>query len=260
MIETKETFLIQLKELILEHLQDNTRPVVIFSSVWPILKVMNANGPEAVESILSCILEACGNRTVLMPTFAGGFKDGVCNLDTTKSSTGVLTELFRVRPGVKRSLSAFFPYAVLGPESEEVASLIADEAWGKGSVYEWMEIKDVNFLLLGTDPTHCSYLHRFEWVLKDKIKFRFDKSFSGTLIRDQKAIEVTEILQVRRLDPPVVNTFIHLTPHLKDAQAKFSSLQGISITSYSAQNLYRAVLPLIEADPLSIVKNRKDYE
>lgn len=239
--------------------QDNC-PIVIFSSAWPFLKEMHKNDILDVENLLDILMETAGTRSILMPSFTRGFTEGICNLDIESSSTGVLSECFRKRPGVRRTLSAFFPFAISGPDIDEVINLKPKHAWGEGSIYEWMEQRNVCFLMFGTHPTHCSYLHRLEWLAKSVINYRFDKVFSGKLIREGVSIDLEETLFVRKLDPPVVNDFTVLMPFLESMGMKLNKPRGVSISSYHPNELLAQVLPIIRRDPFFTVKNRKDYE
>lgn len=76
-------------------------------------------GAEAV--IAACLAAVEPGGTVMMPTFNHGqreaFDDDRCVFDLarTKSVNGAVTEAFRKRPNVKRSLHPSHPYAALGP-------------------------------------------------------------------------------------------------------------------------------------------------
>lgn len=254
------TVLSEIAAAIKELVPTDQRPVVVYPSSWPFLRQMGKSDREAVESLVSCTLEALGDRTVLMPTFTRGYSDGLCNLDQEPSITGVMTECFRKRPGVQRTLSAFFSFAVSGDHHPELLELKADHAWGPGSLYQWMEEQDVRFLMLGTHPTHCSYLHRLEWLARDIVTYRYDKSFDGQIIRDGIRHALTETLFVRRLDPPVVMDFTALEPGLREAGMVQRTVAGASLAAYDVGSVLQWVLPLLRRDPWVIVKNRTDYQ
>lgn len=243
-----------------KHIGSDNSPIVIFSSLWPFFKACKRYDQTAVDELLDLILEISEKRNVLMPTFTGGFKEGKINLDTEVCTTGILAETFRKRANVKRTNSAFFSYSIIGPDSTYVSELVAKHSWGEGSVYEWMEKSNAKFIMLGTDPTHCSYLHRLEWLARNVVKFRYDKVFKGQMIKNGKSFDIEEILFVRRLDPPVENEFLFLNEIFTRNNFLISSVEGVKISSYFTSDLIKYVLPLIEKDPFCVVKNRADYE
>ena len=155
-------FLSDVRTALDELMPEADRPVVVYSAAWPIMRELGRADQPAVEQIVDVILEAAGDRTVCMPTFTRGYHDGVSNLDNELSSTGIISELFRQRPGTSRTLSAFFSFAARGPMAAQVRNLKPADAWGDGSLYEWMESSAARFIMLGAHPTHCSYLHRLE--------------------------------------------------------------------------------------------------
>jgi len=247
-------FLQSLQSAVKELIGEDDRPIVMYSSIWPLMREMGQNDIGAVQRILDALLPVFGDRTLLMPTFVKGYVDGICNLDKERSSTGTLTECYRVSPGVQRTLSAFFPFSVSGKAVDELIDLAPTHAWGEGSVYEWMEKRNACFLMLGTNPTQCSYLHRFEWLVRDKIDYRYNKTFSGNIIRDGSVMKLTETLYVRRRSLQIYNDFSFMQPILKKAGAVTISLNGISIAAYHARNLLEEALPIFQNDPLIAVK------
>ncbi len=242
-------------------MKDNNRPVVVFSALWPLMTVLNSPRQEIPEKVLQVLMSLVGkDRDLLMPTFTNGYQEGVCDLDKVTSTTGVLSETFRQSLGVKRSLSAFFSFGIKGPHEEEFCSLQPKDAWGEGSCYHWMEEQDALFLMMGTHPTNCSYVHRMEWLARAKINYRYPKKFSGTLIRNGVSHLMDETLYVRALDPSPVNDFTVLQDSFLAHGMKILSLEGVSIAAMTAQAMKQAYLPLLEQDPLITVENRDLFE
>jgi aminoglycoside N3'-acetyltransferase len=73
--------------------------------------------------------------------------------------TGVISESFRQRPDARRSRSAFFSFAMTGPDRDDLVALMPREAWGEGSLYHWMLAADTQIVTIGIHPTHCSFSH-----------------------------------------------------------------------------------------------------
>lgn len=237
---------------------DDGRPVVVYAAIWPLARLLGTRD-RAFPNQLSERLEAIvgDNRSLLMPTFVPGYTDGLCDLDTTPSNTGQLSEAFRQRPGVRRTVSAFFPFAVHGPDADAVIALRPQHVWGDGSLYEWFEKTDVRFLMLGAHPTHCSYLHRME--PRVGVPYRYEKTMSGTVCHEGREFELTEELYVRTLDPLALNDFTGLHGALCDGGMKTQLIKGIPISEMGAVAMRDAFLPILQADPLCVVKNRDDF-
>ncbi len=253
-------FLSEVRDAIKAAVGSDHRPVVVYSAVWPFFRELRQADHAAVESLLEVLLSVVGQRTLLMPTFSSGFANGVCNLDVERSLTGVLSETFRRQAGTRRTLSAYFSFAVSGEDADAVAALQPVHAWGPDSVYEWMETRDACFLMLGTHPTQCSYLHRAEWLARELVSYRFDKTFQGQLVRDGRRISITETLYVRQMEPPVVNDFTVLAPVLSRAGMVTTSPRGVPIAAYHAKAALAETVAGLRRDPLLLVKNRHDYE
>jgi aminoglycoside 3-N-acetyltransferase len=249
----------QLDNVLRELLDSDERPVVIFSSAWPFFRAMGRADQVTVSRLLSIITNAVGERSLLMPAFSSGYGKGVCDLDNEPSTTGVLSEAFRCMPGNVRTLSAFFSYSIRGPAAQQVTDLMPTYAWGDHSIYHWMELQNARFLMLGTDPTHCSYIHRIEWLLRDVIRYRYIKAFDGILMRGGKTIPAREQLYVRHRTPEASNDFSPLKPILESSGMVARSVQGIPITMYDAQQVLGGVLPAMQADPLIAVVNKHDF-
>lgn len=253
------SFLEQLDAALRNLATQDERPVVVSAAMWPVLKAMGRKDPAAVDEVLDLLIGLFARRGLLMPSFTHGFNaEGMCDLDTEPGSTGVLSEALRRRPGVVRTLSAWFSYLALGPCADEVLGLQPEEAWGEGSVYAWMELRDVCFLMLGTHPTHCSYLHRLEWLAQ--VPYRFNKPFNGVLVRHGRQHVVQETLYVRCINPiEAVNDFTLLMPQLREAGMREIRFEGISLAAYEAGTLRNAVLPVLRADSLYVLKNRNSF-
>lgn len=251
----------QLKEVLQGLLGQSSQPVVVFSATWPFSRVLGMSGMVVSNTLLSLLQEIIGeNRSLLMPSFARGYRNGIAELDTEPSTTGMLSEHFRQCPQTIRTLSAFFSYNVLGPDDNLLFSLRPEHAWGDGSVYHWMEENNARFLMLGTHPTHCSYLHRVEWLLRDKINYRHLKTFTGEIHYRGQIVPMKETLLVRSLEPEMINDFTIIQDILLDGGMTQTSLNGIAISAMDAKDMCQAYWKALNQDPYLTVKNRELFE
>lgn len=253
--------LASLREFASRTIAKDESPIVVYASLWPFSRVFGVPQEQLARQITEMFLELSnGKRDLLMPSFAAGYKNNLCNLDTEKSSTGLLSEYFRTLPDSKRSLSAFFSFNVIGPRAEEICGLQPQDAWGTGSVYEWMELNNAHFFMIGIHPTHCSYLHRLEWLVRDQINYRFIKEFGGNIIRGGKTYQVRENLFVRSANPPAINDFTPLHNDLLAGGAEIFEIEKLPLSQIRADGILKACLPRMKSDPLFVLKNRQDFE
>ena len=253
--------LVELQNKLEELLSLDSNPVVAHIALWPFFRVLDVPQRQLPMQFLQMLQDLVGsNRDLIMPTFTNGYHNGICDLDVEKCYTGVVAEAFRKLPNCERSLSAFFSYAILGPSSEAFGKLQPENAWGDGSTYEWMEKENASFLMLGTHPTHCAFLHRMEWLSRERINYRYVKPFSGEIIRGRKKYNLTEKLYVRSLTPPVVNDFTTIYACLRENGMSVEKFDDVSVAHMTATKMRDAFLPLLWEDPLITVKNRADYE
>ena len=240
----------ELKKLVTQ----NGRPVVVFAAIWPCARALNVSPKELPSLLLDLFttLIDTTKRDLIMPTFAKGYENGLCNLDLTPSTTGILSENFRQDPTSHRSLSAFFSFNIKGPNAVEFSNLKPLDAWGDGSTYQWMENQNANFLMLGTHPTHCSYLHRLEWLCRESIFYRYRKPFHGTIIRNKQDVIMEETLFVR--DPLFFNDFTPLNNPLINGGMISSLVNGLHLSWVDTKTIRNVCVPLITQDPYIILK------
>lgn len=231
------------------------RPVVAFAGLWRIMSAFPSK-ETAARDVLDALLEAVGpGRTLFMPTFTPGFHEGLIDLDTAPATTGLINEMLRNTPGALRSASAFFSFAGYGPQAREASALRPLDIWGDGSFYEWMERKDAHCLMIGVPRTNCSYLHRLEWLLRDRLPYRHRKEFSGQAILEGASFTLTERLFVRDAKTDPHNDWLPYEDRLEGRGMRCERL-GRGLVSVIGTNDFRtALLPEIERDPFAFVRD-----
>ncbi len=240
---------------------DKYETLVIYSAIWPLLRIAEMPGSEATTKLCASILDRFSGRTLLMPTFTSGFgQDGICDLDSLASQTGALSEAFRKTTGVRRTKSAFFSFAVHGPKATELLSLKPEEAWGEGSLYEWIHDQDAAIVTMGLHPTHCSYTHYAEWLGRRKISYRFNKTFSGSIIHENITMAHKETLFVRQHNPTPINDFTGLLPEYQKNGMKFSQEFGFPLSCIGAQAKIKAAMNVLNQNPLALLANKEIFQ
>lgn len=237
-------------------------PVVVHAALWPLAVAARSDPSAVADAFIDALDERVvgRGRTLLMPTETAGYVDGRCDLDREPSITGALSERFRGRPGVRRTRSAFFSFAVAGPQAAELCALRPADALGCGSTYAWLQSRDARFVLLGCTSTTISYLHRGEWLARATLPYRTCKTVTGTIRVEGHDEPLTETLHVRSREPEARNDFTVLHPHFERAGLMRTSFFGVTLYAIDAQRALAVLLERLRDDPLFVLANREDFQ
>jgi aminoglycoside N3'-acetyltransferase len=226
------------------------RPIVVYSGLWTVARAWRMPLQELVEGLMATIADAAGSgRTLLMPTFTKGYVNGFLDLDTEPGTTGVLAEHMRNLPGTGRTVSAFFSFAVRGPDRDALCSLRPEHAWGDTSVYAWMEEQDAVCVTIGVTPQIISAIHRVEWHCRDVIDYRFPKLIAGQVRHGGRETPLEEQLFVRRLDLPVRNDFDAVVEPLSLHGLRETTLDGVTLASVGTKSIVNTLVPIVRERP-----------
>ena len=130
---------------------------------------MKANGKvEGVaDTVIDALMEYMKDGLLVLPTHTWDQMNenyNVFNVKTEPSCVGLLTNIFRMRPGVKRSLHPTHSVAAFGKDAEEY---IAGEEnshspCAKGGCWEKLLLRRAQILFLGCNLTKNTFIHGVE--------------------------------------------------------------------------------------------------
>lgn len=145
---------------------------------------INRKGTLLVHSSMKSIGEVEGGADTVLDALSEYMEDGLLVLpthtwsyinadnprfyvDKSPSCVGILTELFRKRPGVVRSLHPTHSVAALGKDAEEFTA--GDEKFdtpcARGSCWGKLLDREATIMLLGVDLTKNTFIHGVEeWM------------------------------------------------------------------------------------------------
>ena len=171
----------ELREL-LRNLGFSRGRVVWVQSSWNDFFNLRAK-PTDVIALMRDLLGPDG--TLVMPAFPLSPDPAkVLQIDSEPSSAGLLTEIFRRTPGVKRSIHLTSSVCALGPAAD---FLVRDHhldvyPWGPNTPYCRLMDVDARLVTLGLGRfvTNLTPLHAVECLLHDELPF-FQRVFDGTI-------------------------------------------------------------------------------
>jgi len=167
-----------LRDELTRRLPSDIEILMVHCSVNDLAPMYTGNASQ----LLDVLIELCGStRTLAMPAFFFGGADGdaaahyrkkpVFDARRAPSQMGLLSELFRRRAGVTRSLHPTHSVCAWGPRAEELVRThhLAGTTFGAGTPFSVMGSSHTAIIGLGTDYFRClTQVHAAEDLLADR--------------------------------------------------------------------------------------------
>ncbi len=211
-------------------------------------------GPRAVVEALQLSVGEQG--TLLMPTFADPAQDGRFDVRLTPSRTGVITEVFRTMPGVRRSRHVTHAVAAWGRRRDELLDGHEDTpGLGVLSPFHLAALPGVGarVLMIGCDLTTCSVVHVAEAIVRVPYLGRawypgYDRAL--TLVDEAGAERLVE-----PRDPPGDSSqFVKVAALLeRRGQLQRGRLGEATCLLFKASDAIDAAVSLLVDDPLALL-------
>lgn len=132
------------------------------------------------DMILDSFISAVGiNGTLLFPTYNFDFTKGILfDIKNTRSETGVLTEVARLRKNSYRTGHPLFSFAIIGAQIEKFKSLKNYTAFGSDSPFAMLLKSDGKIAALDVAGENCmTFYHHIEET--EDAPNRYHKKFLG---------------------------------------------------------------------------------
>jgi aminopeptidase-like protein/aminoglycoside N3'-acetyltransferase len=153
------------------------------------------------HTILGAFFDVIGAEgTLVVPTFTYSFpRQQPFDPDHSPSTCGLFTEMLRRHPEAQRSADPIFSVAALGRWAQELTSDLPPECFGKDSFWDRFRRLDgvvcnVNF------DAGSTFVHYVERCLN--VPYRYDKLFTGWIVRGGKATKRSAIYFCQDLSNP----------------------------------------------------------
>lgn len=175
----------------LDFLENKTaKNVMIISDLTKFILINKLNYDQLslfLKSVIDIFIK--NDKSIIFPSFINpSFNKGVINLDSLKSDSGILSEIFRKLPNVKRTINPYFSYCIIGKNQKKFVTINPKYDWSEKSHLGWMERNNISSIVLGTFPENNPLVHRIEFINKDIIKYREMKKFKNKIIYEGKEL------------------------------------------------------------------------
>ena len=151
--------------------------------------------------IFTNLLKIIGKKgNIFVPTYSYTFgkKYKVYDPKTTKADIGYFPNFFLKQKQVVRSNDPMMSIAGYGPDAKRILYNISDNSFGKNCALErLLKIKNLKCCHVGLGYNWIPFMHYLDW--KNKVPFRFDKTFYGYIKKNKVKKKVKWIYSARLL-------------------------------------------------------------
>ena len=211
---------------------------------------------QLLEDHCTALTEAVAGRPIWMPTFNYDFTSKHCfDVKKSRSQVGALTQHFLKHVAKWRTEVPIFSYAGTGP-MPDVAEGVPVKPFGVDSIFARLAEANGSILFYGAPIKAVTFLHYVEELCE--IVYRYDKSFSGTVIgKDGSREERTVEFHVRPMgldleyDCEKMQSDLHA-----DGVAAYVGEKDSSVIAVSARELIDYWKIKLRDDPFYFIKAR----
>lgn len=236
-------------------IKPNASLVVVHSSLGIL-----GNIPDLQNTILAALFRALpAHCTLALPTFTFSFcQTGIFDVQNTPSEVGMLGETFRKMPGVVRTQHPIYSFAVRGPLISNFLKCQGKTCWGEGSVFELMEVKNADLVMLGCGWEYCTLFHRLEELRR--VSYRYKKHFVGQIVGEDITTSVGVDMWVRKQGLPIKNCFKKLVPVLREQGVVRTQMMGRGMAeAIEAKEIMRIGNAVLEKDEFAVLDQPETY-
>lgn len=201
------------------------------------------------DAVIDAFLEAIGEEgTLVMSTLTGWFEP--FNAETSPSAVGYLSETFRKRKNVLRSLHPVHSVAAYGKNAEYITKDHDKCETGCGEGTPYLKIAELNgkAILLGVDMDRNTTMHSMEEAIDAKYLLTLDIP-APTYIDDYKNKKFT-----LKKFPPGHRDFLSMTPILRNKRLMTEGKIGNALVKViDVKPMFELGKELMEKDPLLFI-------
>lgn len=215
------------------------------------------NSDKVLDECIDAVQEAMGtDGTLIMPAFNWDYCKGnqIFDPKETPSKVGTLTEIFRKRENVRRTLTPpWSTFCIWGKESETLEAMNARTPFGEDSILQYLYEVNAKYLLLG-----CSFndgVVQVHWLEeKFQVPYRYWKEFKGFIRCGGATVENTSLMYARNLHINATIDPSFLTNQFESSASVRKTRLGLGfLKAFHTRDYVNFISPYLEKDPLVLL-------
>ncbi|MFB9887595.1 AAC(3) family N-acetyltransferase [Balneatrix alpica] len=218
-------------------------------------------GAEGIEALFRQLEQRLGpTGTLILPSFSYSLTQGeVFDVRHTPSQVGMLSEAFRQRPGVLRTLEPIFSVAVSGAAATSLSVQENHDCFGEESLFAWLHHHNARLLGLACAADRITFTHYVEQCLG--VDYRYYKTFQGQLCDHQGRLRPWHSRYLVRDTERATQVDLRLLQQRMQQQGLWQrSLCGrLPVWSVRCQDFYQSAAALVAQQPNGLIREGANH-
>ena len=192
--------------------------------------------------------------TLVIPTFSYSFAKGEdFNPSTTPSRVGLFSNFFLSLDNVKRSSNPIFSVAAIGKHAKLFMESNINDCFGKNTAFDILMSTNAISVCLGCEVRNMTFVHYVEQ--KNKVKYRYFKSFFGNLIINKKKSRLKTTYFVRKLiDESKIDLNYFQNVSLQKGKLLKANIGRFPVYAINVQNFTNIASQLLADNQYALIK------
>ncbi|PKQ70999.1 aminoglycoside 3-N-acetyltransferase [Aeromonas sobria] len=226
--------------------------LMVHSDAMVVAQFSGMGNAAGIETFWTCLEQWLGGH-LLVPTFSYSPMAGESfDPAQTPSKVGLMTELFRLREGVVRTLDPIFSMAISGPQGPVLVTRECHDCFGQESPFGWLAEQDGWLMGLGCLPS-TTFTHYVEQRLG--VSYRYHKAFAGQVRVDCQLREWQADYYVRDLTLASEIDLSRLVTLLQTRGAwRHVLCQRVPVWAVSCSDFMMAAGELLAVSPYALIR------
>jgi aminoglycoside 3-N-acetyltransferase len=206
------------------------------------------------DSLLACFIKSVGlSGNILMPAFTYSFcKNEIFDVQNSPSTVGALTEAFRKRDGILRSLNPIFSAVGVGVTALKLLT-VDEDCFGGNSIFGNLLKDNAWLIFFGVGLRAATFVHFIEQ--SHTVPYRYTKRFEGAVANMGAKYETYTDYYVRDLAlNPILETESLEKRLTEEGALKITKLGEGFVKAVKARDFYEIGLDMLKKDIYAFVK------
>lgn len=212
---------------------------------------------EVCATLIDVLNTICKDKTILLPAFSNDIiKFKKFDIERSLPNTGMFPKYCLNLKKFRRSIYPLHSFLISGPKTKEVIKLKQITTWGKGGIFEWLEINNAKWIAINLKwKNGCAFGHRAEELTQ--VPYRHYKTYEGKFFKKGKFIKIiSEKKYSNYLEAKIKFDYSIFDKVMRHDEIFCYLNKSLYARSCSTKTITKNLVSLFFKDPFAFVKNK----